>query len=521
MSISLLTVVTAITGLMYSFARIQREYFSPEVLDALLAIALVSTAMLLSALVNLVSTRSFERSKKRAPSHVLRLIISTTVYAVFAILILKFVYAKDITALLAATAALTVGLAWGLREPIAHLFSGLVLEIERPWAVGDYVRFKDQSGRVEALKWRNVHVRTVYDTLLVLPNSEIANSLVEVFPANRTCLHFVDVGIQDDVSPSRVLKAATEVVSTGLAFVDYSADRPIQITKMDPMSGTINYRIHFGARDLFQADAVKTVIVERLWHALARDGIHLRGVNQSTRFRHLSAEPLDDGAKQAAGAERRSAFLRTIDVFRHLDSEAVGLLGRQFDLVTYGPGERVRAHQQRPDSLFLVLRGRLHVRFHSDDQRRPDSDIGTDAASVASHPDASHWNRHALQQASEDLTFVLGPVAPRLVEREARCTSDLFELYHRLGRHIDDDDERRSFLERGPDAHVRELTAGDGFSGAAGDEGRLLEALVVAAQEAELMELTGERKRAAMAEHGPLADALAALAERARKLGIR
>jgi uncharacterized membrane protein YidH (DUF202 family) len=382
MSISLLTVVTAITGLMYSLARIRREYFSPEVLDALLAIALVSTAMLLSALVSLVSTRSFERSKKRAPSHVPRLIISTAVYAVFAILILKFAYAKDITTLLAATAALTVGLAWGLREPIAHLFSGLVLEIERPWAVGDYVGFKDRSGRGEALKWRNVHVRTVYDTLLVLPESEIANSLAEVFPANRTCLHFVD-------------------------------------------------------------------------------------------------------------------------------------------LVTYGPGERVRAHQQRPDSLFIGLRGRSHVRFRSDDQRRPDSDIGTGAASVASHPGASHWNRHALQQASKDLTFVLGPVAPRLVEREARCTSDLFELYHRLGRHIDDDDERRSFLERGPDAHVRELTAGDGLSGAAGDEQRLLEALVVAAQEAELMELTGEGKRAAMAEHGPLADALAALAERAHKPGIR
>ena len=69
--------------------------------------------------------------------------------------------------------------------------------------------------------------------------------------------------------------------------------------------------------------------------------------------------------------------------------------------------------------------------------------------------------------------------------------------------------------------HVRELTAGDGLSGAAGDEQRLLEALVVAAQETELMELTGEGKRAAMAERGPLADALAALAERAHELGIR
>ena len=45
MSISLLMVLTAITGLIYSLARIQREYFSTEVLDTVLAIALISAAV--------------------------------------------------------------------------------------------------------------------------------------------------------------------------------------------------------------------------------------------------------------------------------------------------------------------------------------------------------------------------------------------------------------------------------------------------------------------------------------------
>lgn len=518
MSISLLMVLTAITGLIYSLARIQREYFSTEVLDTVLAIALISAAVFFSALVNKFVARSFNRSNKRAPSHVLKLIISAIFYALFAILILKFVYGQNISALLAATAALTVGLAWGLREPIGHLFSGLVLEIERPWAVGDYVKFNEQIGQIEALKWRSVYVRTIYDSLLVLPNSLFANNVVEVFPRNKVCLHFIDVGIQNDVSPSKVLRAATEVIAKDVPLTEYCSDNRVQVTGTNSMTGTVNYRIYFATKDVFQVDVIKTVIVERLWHALGREGIFLRGFNQNMRVSHYADERRPGETGQIERIELRSKFLRTIAAFREVEAEALNLLAGNLELVSYGIGERVRVHRERPDSLFILLQGRLGVQYLGKKKIEAGTSKEDGARVISVYPDALHWNKYLLREVEKRLTEVLGPVARLLVENEARFTDDLYDLYRRLGSHIDDERERQAFLEHGPRSFVRELEAGDGLCGMADEEKRLGKRRVVALEETELLELTSDNRKVLVAKCKSLAYPLEIFAEDMKKL---
>ena len=497
---------------MYSFARIQREYISPVFIDALLAVILISATLLFVAIVNNFTVRTLEKSKKQVPSDVLRLSMSATLYTICGILLLKFVYEKDITALLATSAVLAVALGWGLRQPIGHLFSGLTLEVERLLAVGDFIKIHNQTGQVqtgqvEALKWRAICVRTKGNSLILLPNSEFTNNSIELFPLNKICRHCLYVSIPNYIPPSKVLKAATEVISDQIAFVENSRDSSVKVTGLDSTlgTGTINYRIDYGTKEFFQVDDINAVILERLWYALARNGIDMTSLNQRGYQ--------EDEPKQAMRMELRTNFLQTIEAFRNVAPESLNSLAQQLVLITYTAGEAVKAHQQRTDSLFILQRGRVSLQYSGVNRLLKHENREKAIDSVASYPDTSHWNRHVLQQVAKILTYYLGPVAQHLVESEARFTSDPYELHHRLADHIDGKEERQLFLEQGPDAHVQELIAGDGLCSIPGCEEKLGKSRVVALQETELLELTGDNIKALKAGSDSLGYALTAYIE--------
>ena len=513
MSVSLLAVITAVIGLIYSFSRIQREYISPVYIDALFALTLVSATLLFVAMVNHLTVRTLGKSRRQPPSDLLRLIISAALFTICGILILKFVYEKDITALLATSAVLTVAIGWGLRGPVGHLFSGLTLEVERPLAVGDYIKINNQAGLVEALKWRAVYVRTIDNSLIILPNSGLVDNSIELFPANRICRHYLDVGIPNDIPPSRVLKAATEVISDQIPFVENSRDSVVQATGLDSMAGTINYRIHFFSREFFKVEDTKAVILERLWYALARNGIDMSGLNLDMRFNKFLRGYQEGDNKQARRMEQSTRLLRSIEAFRELAPETLDSLVQQLVLIIYTAGETVKVQQQRPDSLFIVQAGRVSVQYRGANQFLNHETMEKTTDSDTSYPDASHWDQHVLQQVADNLTYCLGPVAQQLVEREAQYTHDPYDLHLRLAEYIDDKTEREQFLEHGPDAHVQVLVAGDGLCSILGFEAKLGKPRFVALQETELLELTGDTIKALKTAGGSPGNALAAYME--------
>lgn len=513
MSVSLLAAITAITGLIYSFARLQHGYISPVYIDALLALTLISATVLFVATVNNFTVRTFERSKNQAPSELLRLTISATLLTICGILILKLVYEKDITALLATSAVLTVALGWGLRGPVGHLFSGLIMEVERPLAVGDYIKINNQTGQVEALKWRAVYVRTMDNSLIVIPNSALADNSIELFPLNRICRHYLDAGIPNDIPPSKVLKAATEVMSDQIPFVENSRESIAQVTGLDSMAGTINYRVYYFTKEFFKVDDINTVILEHLWYALARNGIDMSGLNQNMRFSQLLRGHHDDDAKQARRMEQSSSFLRTIDAFHGLAQESLNSLAQQLVPIVYAAGETIKVHKQRPDSLFILQTGGVSVQYRGANYLLEHENREEALDAVALYPDASHWDRHVLQEVAENATYYLGPVAQQLVEQEARYTLDPYDLHHRLAGYIDDKAEREQFLEHGPDAHVQVLLAGDGLCSILGFEEKLGKPRVVALQETEMLELPGANIKVLKAGGGSIGDALGAYLE--------
>ncbi len=72
-----------------------------------------------------------------------------------------------------------LAVAFGLRETLANLFAGMNFMLAGNLNIGDFVKLASgEEGTVEDIQWRVTLVRTLFDTMVVIPNSKLADSVV-------------------------------------------------------------------------------------------------------------------------------------------------------------------------------------------------------------------------------------------------------------------------------------------------------------------------------------------------------
>lgn len=93
--------------------------------------------------------------------------------------IVGFVFKKDITALLATGGVGLMVLGLALRDMLLAAFTGMLLNIEKPFRPGDLVRINDKYfGRVRQITWRTTILETTANEMLVIPNLTMSSAVI-------------------------------------------------------------------------------------------------------------------------------------------------------------------------------------------------------------------------------------------------------------------------------------------------------------------------------------------------------
>lgn len=85
------------------------------------------------------------------------------------------------------------GIAFALaaQDTFSNLFGGMVIVLDKPFAIGDWVQTSDVEGFVEEITFRSTKIRTFAEAIVTVPNSKLANNnIINWTKRERRRIHF-------------------------------------------------------------------------------------------------------------------------------------------------------------------------------------------------------------------------------------------------------------------------------------------------------------------------------------------
>ena len=108
-------------------------------------------------------------------------------------------------------AGLAVGLA--LQGSLSNFASGVLIVLFRPYKVGDFIEGAGISGSVEQVQILTTVLKTGDNKQVIVPNSQIMNSIITNYSANNTRRVDMVVGVSYDDDLDRVRQTIRELVA--------------------------------------------------------------------------------------------------------------------------------------------------------------------------------------------------------------------------------------------------------------------------------------------------------------------
>ncbi len=85
----------------------------------------------------------------------------------------------DYTPLLAGASIGGLALALAAQETVKNVFGSVTIFMDHPFEVGDYITFDGAEGVVEEIGLRSTRIRTMYDSVITMPNGKMADSRID------------------------------------------------------------------------------------------------------------------------------------------------------------------------------------------------------------------------------------------------------------------------------------------------------------------------------------------------------
>jgi small-conductance mechanosensitive channel/CRP-like cAMP-binding protein len=297
----------------------------------------------------------FRRRKGREAPELLRYLLYMLVYPTLFMLIFRLVLDIDVTAALFTSAAVSIIIGLALQDTLGNFFAGISLHIEQPFHIGDWIKADNMQGKVEAITWRMTALRTNNNTMIILPNAQVARHSLEVMPygnLNRRQLLFPG---PYGVPPETVIPLIRETVRT---TPNVSPERTPVVRIASFGGSNIDYEILYWVIDYMWVPDMDAKIRERIWYVYGRHGIEIP-------FPHMQL--LYSPAPQTEDTQE-SEFKRVINqvgIFEPLTEEEKDGLARDIVKNLYAPNETIIRRGDDGDSMFVICRGRAEVRVPS------------------------------------------------------------------------------------------------------------------------------------------------------------
>lgn len=134
----------------------------------------------------------------------------------FAIIQIAQIWGMDVNAFIAGLGISGVVVALAAKDYASNMMSGVIIFLDSPFNIGDWIRCKDIEGVVEEISFRSTRIRTFDKVLITVPNSVLVNDSILNFNKRETRRVTMDIGVTYDTSIEQ-LKVCVENIKEMLS----------------------------------------------------------------------------------------------------------------------------------------------------------------------------------------------------------------------------------------------------------------------------------------------------------------
>jgi branched-chain amino acid transport system substrate-binding protein len=295
----------------------------------------------------------FTSMTKKEKLHVANIVprfVSFLLYAIACLGIVAYVFEQEISRFLATGGIFAMMIGLAVKMNVADILSGIAINIESPFRLGDWIKVDQYEGMVIDITWRSTRVKTGENAVLCIPNSKATESSIQNYntPGELNWIK-LKVPFSHLVSPETV-----ENILTAAVF----ATRNV-ITTPSPKifyKGTTElnawFDIFFCINDYANRKRRIDDVWTSIWKHLRFAEVTLSMMGQSFRFPH----------------QKLFDILDRLDILEGIGIHDKSELVPHFKRKTFAADQIIVNHDElKSDGFYIIRKGAVCVYFPSDD----------------------------------------------------------------------------------------------------------------------------------------------------------
>jgi small-conductance mechanosensitive channel/CRP-like cAMP-binding protein len=302
----------------------------------------------------------FERQPREG--RLLQDLIVGMIYVGAILSVVAYVFNAPVGTLIATSGVFAIIVGLALQSTLADVFSGIALNLSKPYGVGDWVALGNGiEGKVVETNWRATHLLNGASDLVIVPNSDLAKArLTNLSSPQRSHGVSLTVRFKPNRAPSAMVDVMRSVLLSGnsiLAMPEPTA----QVKALD--ASAVELELSFRVADIAAVGPARSEIFDLIYRHAKATGLEL--ATPGTANPSIPAN-LDREDRSSRATARR--LLDAITLFSSLSEEERDALALTMTRRSFSKDEIMAAQGAVPKSLMIVRSGVAAVTRH--DQAR-------------------------------------------------------------------------------------------------------------------------------------------------------
>jgi small-conductance mechanosensitive channel len=307
-------------------------------------------ALVIQLAVNEYLGRYLAQRRGMVVNTVIRDLLRLLIVVVFLLIFLRYVLKLNLATILTPSAILTAIIGLSMQDTLGNLISGIVIQLEKPFDLNDWIEIEGLKGQVRELNWRYTKIETRDHLFIIVPNNKIAaEKLINHSKPSPIVEQNLEIGVSYDVPPVKVKRAILDILKANPHIKDKDS---IAVYLRQYGDSSINYQITYTIDDTADERPVRDEVYSCLWYQFKQQGIEIPFPIRTV----IMAPPAP-----APDLSALTALLGKLAFFEGVSPDSLANLARFGLLHAVEPGYRVFDDREKGDTMFFVIAGRFHV----------------------------------------------------------------------------------------------------------------------------------------------------------------